>query len=242
MKARIQYLLQRVLGLETYLFLFSWFKIKTLRYDSGENDFFHFLSLIPQGSSILDIGGNIGIMSYHLCKIPGSEVISFEPIPQNVRTLKRIKQFFNLENLDIREMALGNTSGHIDMVMPVVDKVRKQGLSHVLTDEIKEFNEGMKFEVPIDRIDNLSAISNKNIAAVKLDVENFEYQVLLGAVEMLEECHPVIYCELWDNENRTNCFQLLSDMGYGIFVLFEGILTRFDHTKHRTQNFFFIED
>lgn len=242
MKAFIQYLLQKTLGLETYLFLFAWFKIKTLKYDQGENDFFHFTRLVPEGATILDVGANIGIMSYHLCNLPQAKVLAFEPIPQNIRTLQRVKQFFNLQNLHIYDLALGNTSGKIDMVMPVVEKVRKQGLSHVLSDDIKEFNEGMKFEVPVDRLDNLDSLNNIQIHAIKLDVENFEYQVLLGAVELLELWHPVIYCELWDNENRTNCFNLLRDIDYGIYVLYEGKLTRFNPTKHNTQNFFFIQD
>jgi len=242
LKARIQYLLQKILGLESYLFLFSWFKIKTLRSDRNENDFFHFLSLIKENETVLDVGANIGIMSYHLSQIPGTKLYSFEPIPQNIKTLKRIKKYFNLKNMTIMKMALGNTSGHIDMVMPVVENVKKQGLSHVLSPDIKEFNEGLNFEVPIERLDDLSELNNQKIAAIKMDVENYEYQVLLGAVELLEAYKPLIYCELWDNENRYNCFDLLSDIGYKIKVLNNGTLETFNKQKHNTQNFFFVVD
>ncbi len=242
MKARIQYLLQKLFGLETSLFLFSWFKIKTLKQDKGENDFFHFLSLIEEKPNILDIGANIGIMSYHLCQLKGSRVYSFEPIPQNIKTLKRIRQFFDLENMHIQEMALGSSAGHINMVMPVVENVKKQGLSHVLTPEIKDFNEGLTFEVPIFRLDDLSELKDLKISAIKMDVENYEYQALLGAVELLEADKPIIYCELWDNENRTNCFALLGDMGYSVKVLEKGSLTDFNTKVHTTQNFFFVNE
>ncbi len=241
MKARIQYILQRILGLDTYLFLFSWFKIKTLKSDRYERDFFKFLDLIEPGSTVLDIGANIGIMSYHLCQIDDAEVLAFEPIPRNVKTLERIKNFFRLENLDIYPIALGNTTGHIDMVMPVVQNVKKQGLSHVLTEEIKEFNEGDTFKVDITRLDDIEKVRDQKISAIKMDVENYEYQVLLGAVEMLENDHPIIYCELWDNENRAKCFELLRDIGYNVCVLDEGSLKKCDGSQP-TQNFFFLFD
>lgn len=241
MKSRIQYILQRILGLDTYLFLFSWFKIKTLKSDRYERDFFKFLDLIEPGSTVLDIGANIGIMSYHLCQIDDAEVLAFEPIPRNVNTLERIKNFFRLENLDIYPIALGNTTGHIDMVMPVVQNVKKQGLSHVLTEEIKEFNEGDTFKVDITRLDDIDKVRDQKISAIKMDVENYEYQVLLGAVEMLENDHPIIYCELWDNENRAKCFELLRDIGYNVCVLDWGSLKKYDGSQP-TQNFFFLFD
>lgn len=241
MKSRIQYLLQKILGLDTYLFLFSWFKIKTLKSDRYERDFFAFLDRIEPGSTVLDIGANIGIMSYHLCQIENAEVLAFEPIPRNVDTLKRIKKFFGLENLKLYPIALGNTSGHIDMVMPVIENVKKQGLSHVLTDEIKQFNDGDTFKVEIKRLDDIKKIRNGKIAAIKMDVENYEYQVLLGAVELLESDHPLIYCELWDNENRAKCFELLREIGYKVCVLDDGSLKKYDGSQP-TQNFFFLFD
>ena len=141
MKAFIQYLLQRILGLPKYLRIFSWYKIKTLHKDQGENDFFHFLKMIPPSSDVLDIGANIGIMSYYLCKRANQgSVFAFEPMPQNLSTLKWVKDRFSLNNLIISDVALGNENGTIDMIMPVVDKVKKQGLSHVVSDDIKDFN------------------------------------------------------------------------------------------------------
>jgi FkbM family methyltransferase len=241
-KSKIQYLLQRILGLQTYLFLFSWFKIKTLRSDKNENDFFHFLQLCSTDGNLLDIGANIGIMSYYLAKHTTGKVIAFEPIPQNVKTLERVQQFFGLDNLEIHPIALGNTEGYIDMVMPVVDDVKKQGLSHVLTDEIKTFNEGDQFEVPIQRLDDLAFLNDVQINAIKMDVENYEYQVLLGAVALLELYHPIIYCELWDNDNRYKCFDLLRDIGYSIRILERGSLKPYNDKKHQTQNFFFVFD
>ncbi len=64
------------MGFRTYLYVFAIFKIKTLRSDPKEKDFFHFLSLLKDGKgAVLDIGANIGIMTVHLArKLPNSTV------------------------------------------------------------------------------------------------------------------------------------------------------------------------
>jgi len=242
-KAKIQYLLQRLLGLRTYLNLFSWFKIKTLHKDQGENDFFHFINMIPEGSNVLDIGANIGIMSYYLSKRVGTgQVCAFEPMPQNLATLKWIKNRFNLDNISISDLALGNENGTIDMVMPVVDNVKKQGLSHVLSDDIKDFNEGDTFTTSISKLDDIESLKETAISAIKIDVENFEYHVFLGAADLLKKNMPIIYCELWDNENRYKCFDFMKSLGYQIQFKQGDHLISFDANNHITQNFFFIPE
>ena len=150
MKSLIKKLLQALLGFDNYLFIFSLFTIFTLRWNKNERDFFHFLKLIPKDSTILDIGANIGIMTVHLAKtFKSSTIYSFEPIPNNLKTLQRIIRFFHLNNVKVIDKALGNESGTIEMVMPVLNDVKMQGLSHVVHDSIDEFNEGEKFNVEV---------------------------------------------------------------------------------------------
>ncbi|MFT5723091.1 MAG: FkbM family methyltransferase [Bacteroidia bacterium] len=243
MKARIQFLLQRILGLKTYLKIFSWYKIKTLHNDTGENDFFHFLQLIPKGSNVLDIGANIGIMAYYLSKrVSTGTVHAFEPMPQNLSALRWVIRRFKLDNIKVSDLALGNETGSIQMVMPVVENVKKQGLSHVLSDDIKEFNEGDTFTTSIAKLDDLAEIKDTAISAIKIDVENFEYHVFLGAEQVLRKNRPIIYCELWDNENRYKCFDFMKQLNYSIkFKQGDGLI-HFDEDNHTTQNFFFIPE
>jgi 2-polyprenyl-3-methyl-5-hydroxy-6-metoxy-1,4-benzoquinol methylase len=80
-KTTFKYLLQRLLGLEGYLYVFSVFKINTLRYDKKENQFFFFMDQLPEKGTVLDVGANIGIMSVPLAKrFPQTQVIAIEPI------------------------------------------------------------------------------------------------------------------------------------------------------------------
>ncbi|MGB3947553.1 MAG: FkbM family methyltransferase [Bacteroidia bacterium] len=243
MKTKLKFILHWLLGFKNYLFVFSLFKIYTLRKDKNEKDFFAFLNLIPENSIVLDIGANIGIMTVHLARsVKNSLVYSFEPIPSNIQAFKRVINFFKLKNVKLFELALGNTEGEVEMVMPVINDVRMQGLSHVVHNSIAENNEGVKFKVPLKKLDNLlnnNEIGDKKIAAIKIDVENFEYFVLDGAKHILEKHRPIVYAELWDNQNRTQCFELFKTLHYQTYIVLSGQLINFEVNKHKTQNFIF---
>jgi FkbM family methyltransferase len=242
MKGRIKYILHRSLGFKNYLFIFSLFKIFTLKRDKNEKDFFVFLSQIPPGTTVLDIGANIGIMSIHLARtVKNVTVYSFEPIPNNINTFKRIVNHFKLKNIRLFEIALGNTEGEVEMVMPVIANVKMQGLSHVVHDSIPENNEGEWFKVPLkmlDKMDELTTIPQR-ISAIKIDVENFEFFVLDGAKNLITKNKPLVYAELWDNENREKCFELFRKLNYKTFVVENNKTVEFDNKKHQTQNFIF---
>lgn len=243
MKEQVKKILQKLLGFDRYLFVFSIFIIKTLRWNRNERDFLHFLKLIPNEGIILDVGANIGIMTVWLAKFfPTSQIYSFEPIPQNIKALKRIISHFKLKNVFIVEKALGNENRQVEMVMPVLNDVKMQGLSHILHESIDVFNEGNKFTVDMIRLDDLMEIHHKNlkITAIKLDVENFEAFVLSGAKSIIEKHKPIIYTELWENQNRENCFNFVKQFNYSIKFLQNGNLIDFDPQQHKTQNFFFI--
>jgi len=228
------------MGFRTYLYVFAIFKIKTLRSDSKEKDFFHFLSLLEDGKgAVLDVGANIGIMTVHLAnKLPNSTVHAFEPIPDNLSVLKRIIAKFNLKKIKIHEVAVGETSGNVQMILPHQGKTKMQGLSHVKHESITEWNDGEEFSVPLNTLDNL--LNGEPIQGIKIDIENFEYYALKGGKRILESNHPIIYAELWDNENRSNCIDLLTSMNYKPHVVVNNELTVFDETQHKNQNFIFI--
>ncbi len=242
MKNTLKYILQKILGFQTYLFVFSVFKIQTLYSDPKEKDFFQFLSLLKDGEgAVLDIGANIGIMTVHLAqKLPNSTIHAFEPMPSNYSVLKKIVNRFKLKKVQIHEIALGEAPGVVKMILPENGKTKMQGLSHVKHDSITEWNEGEEFDVPLDTLDNL--IKNEKIQGIKIDVENFEYYALNGGKRILEENHPVIYAELWDNQNRENCMKLLSDLSYTPYVVAENKLTVFNKELHKNQNFIFISN
>lgn len=243
MKNTVKYILQKLMGFENYLFAFSLYKIYTLPWDRKENDFFYFLKMIPPGSAVLDIGANIGVMTVSLAKrIKDVEIFSFEPMPANLSVLKRILSFFRITNVRVFEFALGENTEKIEMVMPIVNSVKMHGLSHVVHESIAGNNKGEIIEVNIRKLDDLMELKNSEmkISAIKMDVENFEYFVLLGGTELLSRHRPLVYLELWENENREKCFEFIRNIGYEINIFQAGQIVKYQKGLADTQNFIFI--
>ncbi|MEL6591728.1 MAG: FkbM family methyltransferase [Bacteroidota bacterium] len=244
MKKFVQSFLQKLLGFERYLLLFSWFKIKTLHLDGPdkEGDFLYFLSLLPEDGHVLDIGANIGIMTVLMAqRCPKGKVYAYEPVPENYRALERICRFMKVDNVALYQAALGPSEGTVKMQMPEIQGVRMQGLSHVVHDSIEGFGEkGSYYEVPQLVLDISLRERSQPITAIKMDVENYEQFVLQGATELLRTDRPILYLELWDNENRERCFSLLRGLGYEVQVLVEKKLQVFEAQRHQQHNFFFV--
>ena len=245
MKNAAKLILHKLLGFKNYLFVFSMYKIVTLKKDRNEKDFFQFLKYIPENTIVLDIGANIGIMTVHAARaIKGVTVFSFEPMPTNIVAFKRIINYFKLKNVVLFEIALGNTEGEVEMVMPVISNVRMQGLSHVIHHSIADNNEGERIKVPLRMLDKMEELTKteQRISAIKIDVENFEFFVLDGAKNLITKNKPNVYAELWDNENREKCFALFNKLHYKTFVVLDNNIVEYDSSKHRTQNFIFLAD
>ena len=242
MKTFVKFVLQKLLGFSNYLFVFSLYIISTLRHNRKEGDFLHFLSMLPDNSTVLDIGANIGVMTVHLArKLPASQIFSFEPVPENLKTLRRLIKYYKLGNVKVFDVALGNYEGTAEIILPEHKHVKFQGLSHIEGVEGSEGDTGIKYQVPMHRLDDIAELQSpdKLVSGIKIDVENYEYFVLDGAKKLLASHKPLIYAELWDNQNRKDCMRLLKDLGYSAFVLENGDLAEFDIHRHHTQNFFF---
>lgn len=231
-------LLQGLLGFETYLQLFARFKIRTLHADPRERDFLAFLRSIPEDAFVLDVGANLGVMTAHLSRrLRRGAVVAFEPVPENLAVLRRVIAERRLDNVRVEACALGDRDGTAEMVMPVERGARRHGLSHVVHPTIAERNEGRRLTVAMRRLDGFTFSSR--VAAIKLDVENFERFVLEGALATLRRDRPALYVELWPNENRKRCLEILAGLGYRAFVCESGRETPYDPERHARQNFIF---
>ena len=241
LKDSIKVLLQKILGYDNYLFIFALFCIRRLKTSSYESSFKYFMKIIPENGKIIDIGANIGLMSIALSrKFPSSDIYAFEPIPSNIQTFKKVMNKFRVRNVTLIESALGNVNGIIKMVLPVIKRSKRHGLSHVWQKgNNEEWNQGEIYTVPVSRLDDLNIIkSTGRIAAIKVDVENYEFEVFSGAKELIASHRPIVYSELWDNQNRGLCFELFRKMDYAVKVVEHNQLI--DFTNQTGINFIFI--
>ena len=72
-----------------------------------------------------------------------------------------------------------------------------------------------------------------------IHIENYEFFALKGAKRILKDDHPIVYLELWENENREKCFDLLKEFGYEAFVNIDNTLVPYNSATHKKQNFIF---
>lgn len=241
-KKGVQSILQRILGFDQYLFMFSLMKMRTLKWDQRESGFQYFLNLLEKDDVILDIGANIGIMTGLLAETcPEGTIHAFEPVPENFRALKKIVKYVNGKNVLLHNIALGEHEGEVEMAMPMVKGVRMQGLSYIKDKSIEGYtSEHKSYKVPLKSLDQIPELFEKRVAAIKLDVENYEQFVLRGAKNLITTFKPIIYTELWANDNREICFHLLQSMGYSPKVVVNKQLVPYESSIHDHQNFFFI--
>jgi hypothetical protein len=66
--------------------------------------------------------------------------------------------------------------------------------------------------IPLDSV--LYQFQSRRVSVVKIDVEGFECEVLLGAKAFLARHRPVVIVEAW-RVYQEKVFHLMKDMGYG---------------------------
>jgi FkbM family methyltransferase len=171
-------------------------------------------------------------------KRPDCTIISFEPVPANLRCCKKMIRLFGKGRIHVHEKALSDSSGHLRMVQPTEKGVKMHGLSRVI-DIDSQGNE--TFTVPATCLNNLPELQSPvNWVGLKIDVENFEWHVLRGGVEVIRKFRPFIYCEIWDIPEKERTLQLIREMGYSPFVWEKNKLE--PYKAQTALNFYFLPD
>jgi FkbM family methyltransferase len=239
LKRITQSLLIRAFGFRRYLYLVALARIRTISLLRYEGDFLFFLTMIPKGCVILDIGANIGVTTFFLARTnPGSVVHSFEPVPDNLDSLEKVVRHFNLDTVVVHRCGLGDRPGRIPMIMPVMGSIPRHALCQV-DDGTSKYHDGIRFDVEIRRLDEIAGVKDSpNVKAIKIDVENFEHSVFSGALDLIRRCRPVIFCELSDDKARV--MQLLESLGYDVLRYNRGALHPVDKASSGGGNYFFI--
>lgn len=152
-----------------------------------------FLNHIPSARrrTILDIGGHVGLWSMHLSKY-FDKVEAFEPTPIlqecfRANVLNHPEYF--CDNVALHLLALGSTNGHVSISF----ETDNSGHTHVAPDDQSKLIEGAQYyKAEMKRLDDFGF---ENVDAIKIDVEGFELDVLLGAEATIRYQKPFICIE-----------------------------------------------
>ena len=171
----------------------------------------------------LDIGAHCGTYSMELAQ-KARRVHSFECSP---KTFNYLCANIALQGLDGKivpyNVALGDTAGTLQYYLRSEDG-GGNGCCQFEADRLKGTP-----SIPVE-VRTLDSYNFQNISFIKIDVEGFEQQVLMGGRQMLENNgYPKILFESWpsskDSENipatklRADLFEFLKGLGYKITTL-----------------------
>ncbi len=162
------------------------------------------------GDVFYDIGANAGFFSLLGCRCVGSEgrVFSFEPLAENVRSVRAQLRLNDVSHCTLVEAAVVDRSGWIEFC-----EGTESSTGHVNP------REGQRHEVPTIRVKAVTlddfVETSPPPGFVKMDVEGAELLVLRGARGMLAgERPPKMLIEFHSDRLRRECLSMLADVGY----------------------------
>ena len=153
--------------------------------------------------TILDIGANIGCTAIFLSEL-GQTVHSFEPSPSTFKFLEMNVSRAGKGNVELHNCGLGAEPGETTLTFAPSNR------SGAFVSNQTQASAGHNIEnIAIRQLDEVvDSLGLTQIDFIKIDVEGFEQQVLLGAVRTLAANKPMVVLEL--NHWCLNAFQRTS--------------------------------
>lgn len=176
---------------------------------------FKFLSSFSDNfskSTVLDIGANIGNHSLYFSNHFNS-VLSFEPHPDTYKLLDFNASF--RPNIKVYNFGCSNTDG---TCLLYVGNMNNMGGASIIKGE----NSKKAIEIKLKKIDQMAILSKENVSLIKIDVEKHEFEVISGAVELINRNRPIILFEQSASEfegDTTKTISLIRSMNYEIYEI-----------------------
>ena len=164
-------------------------------------------SLDTKGTTVLDIGANVGFFSVLFSRLVGKHghVHAFEPLPQNVGFLNQHIDLNQLDNISVHQNAVGKLVGIAKFDRS--DSHFKSGLSESGDLDVQV--------VTLDSLDNL----DEPVSLLKIDVEGAEDDVLQGGKYFFQVHHPLILLATHSEEKMNNCKEILDSYDYSLTLM-----------------------
>lgn len=218
--------------------------IETMNFGSYEaSDLSMILNLINEGSTVFDIGGNIGWYAINIARSKKNvHVHAFEPIPKTFNYLKR-----NLELNDIHTVHphnFGFSNKEQDLAFYYYPEVSGNASMANVSNNIA----AQQITCHVRKLDDYILENNLSVDFIKCDVEGAELFVFQGGIRSLRQHKPVIFAELlrkWAakfNYHPNEAIELFKSLGYRCFIAKNNKLDEFTTMNDQTKetNFFFL--
>jgi len=159
---------------------------------------------LDKNKVIVDVGANIGnhtIFFSLFC--PHSKIFAFEPYDKVRKVLENHIKMNKLRDIKVFPYAVGAKAGFCDLEKsPSGSGIEYDGRTY-----IKEGN-SIKM-ITLDEV-----LKDEEISLIKIDVEDYEYNVLQGAKKTLQKCHPYLFIEAKSAILKQRIDNYLASFGY----------------------------
>lgn len=185
------------------------------------------VKLAQPGTTVFDVGANLGLMSVPVLeKCPTCRVVSFEPSPNSLPFLERTRSGSRHgDRWTIVAAAVAERSGELEFTVGSPHDALYEGFRS--GDRIAG---GRTITVPVTTLDaEWQKLGRPAVSLIKVDVEGAEAGVLLGARELLADCHPAILVEWYEpylerfGTAADELLRLTAPFNYRIFTIPAGV-------------------
>jgi len=170
------------------------------------------------GMGVLDIGANIGYFSLLAASIVGPTcfVQSWEPSSDNVRALSASRAANGFEHIEVIQAAATDRNTLLKYFRNALNGAVR-GVEQTLPEDLLSAETVMGL-----RIDDFVR-RDSNVGLLKIDVEGYEFKAILGAMETIKRCRPVVISEFSPAALEDSCgatgreyLELFTQLGYDI--------------------------
>jgi FkbM family methyltransferase len=170
------------------------------------------LELTP--GAFIDVGSNIG---FYACLVatrhPDRTILAIEPGVEAYKYLCRHIQINDLGNIWTTQSAVGSARGCAEFY-PGLDSGKNSLSERIIPHPTKR-----RMLVDVETLDSLWGQHGKpEIGCIKIDIEGFEGECIMGARELLVSQRPYILSEftphLWSSSAVGDALQFLHELGY----------------------------
>ena len=178
------------------------------------------MDLVREGDYVFDVGTNIGntILQFSQTIKKDGLVFGFEPDPKTYKfCTSNLKLNPHIKNIQVFNYGLGNKSGEFQLE----DRYESNsGGNRIIIEEVTGKSKNVIVKVLDEIVEELKL---KKLDLIKIDVEGFELNVLLGAKKTISQFHPIFFIEIDDNNLRDQgssakeLIEFLSGKGYSTY-------------------------
>lgn len=202
---------------------------------SGHNE--GFVSCIEdcRGSRcVFDIGAHIGLVSLPASQVVAGKIYAFEPAEANLRHLRNHISYNHSDNIEIHTCLVGaETQSNIEFF----EQQKATGMnSRVVKKNHHLYHKTLRDQTTLD---DFSLSRNLIPDVIKVDVEGAEYDVLMGAQNILLKHNPIIYLSIHPKElslmghSVDQVIHFLNELNYYAYDQQGQLIHKFEFSEYR---------